>query len=385
MKKILSIFLALMLVCSFSVNIFAEPAVTNQNFDESVFKNIGKDEVKKFILKNESAAYNVNGIKFTDSRIVYTPDQISFKTSAEVSEVLKAKDVEDLPYIKGILKCLEANSFENISEEQKADIVSKKLETNYENSAPIIIDQIVKVVDQKISDVQSYIGTASTIDMDFLISIDPKDANNISQNTVKISGLDCFDNEMNVNEFKLRTDDEIFESGIKDCEDYISNYQKGTNMNYASLVPINNYDSYSRLNARDYAFRWWGPKDSDYNPAYSNYNGRGGDCANFVSQCLFAGGIPTSRYWYTDSPYWLGAGNLKQYMVDNGYATNAAYTSTNAGNFAYTSANNGHIVLVTLNDTEHICYTAHNNNRYNQPFSNDMLSTYSFYVIKNNP
>lgn len=48
MKKILSIFLALMLVCSFSVNIFAEPAVTNQNFDESVFKNIGKDEVKKF-------------------------------------------------------------------------------------------------------------------------------------------------------------------------------------------------------------------------------------------------------------------------------------------------------------------------------------------------
>lgn len=385
MKKILSIFLALMLVCSFSENILANPAPLNQKFDEQTFESIGKDKVKEFIVNNESVAYNVNGIKFTDSRIVYTPNRISLKTSAEVSEVLKAKDVEDLPYIKGILKCLGTNSFENMSAQQKTDILSKKLESSYGQFVPIIRDQLVKALSQKISDVQSYIGTTSTIDMNFLISIDLKDANNISKNTVKISGLDCFDNEINVNEFELRTNNEIYESGIKDCEDYISSYQKSANRNYASLVPIDNYDSYSRLNARDYALQWWGPNDSDYNPAYSNYNGRGGDCANFVSQCLYTGGVPTSRYWCPDSGDWINAANLTSYMVDNGYATQAAYTSTNAGNFAYTSAGGGHVVLVTLNDTEHICYTAHNNNRYNQPFSTGMLSTYSFYVIKNNP
>jgi hypothetical protein len=29
---------------------------------------------------------------------------------------------------------------------------------------------------------------------------------------------------------------------------------------------------------------------NNYNPAYNNYKGRGGDCANFVSQCLVLGG-----------------------------------------------------------------------------------------------
>jgi len=29
----------------------------------------------------------------------------------------------------------------------------------------------------------------------------------------------------------------------------------------------------------------------NYNPAYPDYNSSGGDCANFVSQCLYAGGV----------------------------------------------------------------------------------------------
>ena len=31
-----------------------------------------------------------------------------------------------------------------------------------------------------------------------------------------------------------------------------------------------------------------------YNPKYQNYVGRGGDCANFVSQCMIAGGMSFS-------------------------------------------------------------------------------------------
>lgn len=48
-----------------------------------------------------------------------------------------------------------------------------------------------------------------------------------------------------------------------------------------------------------------------YNPKYSDYSNSGGDCMNFVSQCLFAGGIPMKEQgflWYrnscSSSPSW---------------------------------------------------------------------------------
>ena len=44
---------------------------------------------------------------------------------------------------------------------------------------------------------------------------------------------------------------------------------------------------YNANNAISYARRYCG----NYNPSYANYRNMGGDCANFVSQCLIAGGI----------------------------------------------------------------------------------------------
>jgi len=44
---------------------------------------------------------------------------------------------------------------------------------------------------------------------------------------------------------------------------------------------------YDRQAAYDYAYTWW----DDRNPAYADYSGSGGDCANFVSQCIIAGGV----------------------------------------------------------------------------------------------
>jgi hypothetical protein len=44
---------------------------------------------------------------------------------------------------------------------------------------------------------------------------------------------------------------------------------------------------YMRNAAYGYANQWYGAR----NPHYSDYTGSGGDCANFVSQCLIAGGV----------------------------------------------------------------------------------------------
>ncbi len=52
-----------------------------------------------------------------------------------------------------------------------------------------------------------------------------------------------------------------------------------------SVIPTT--PGYLRQAAYGYAFQWYNSRNSHYN----DYTGGGGDCANFVSQCLIAGGI----------------------------------------------------------------------------------------------
>lgn len=59
---------------------------------------------------------------------------------------------------------------------------------------------------------------------------------------------------------------------------------------------------YNRENAVEYARRW----AFERNPLFYNYTGVGGDCTNFVSQCVFAGSCemnftPIFGWFYLDS------------------------------------------------------------------------------------
>ena len=85
---------------------------------------------------------------------------------------------------------------------------------------------------------------------------------------------------------------------------------------------------YNIAAAVNYSNTYW----SNYNPAYYNYTSLGGDCANFVSQCLHAGGMPmhygaaySSTCWfYTTSSNrsgsWTGAKESWYYwMTYRGY------------------------------------------------------------------
>ena len=68
---------------------------------------------------------------------------------------------------------------------------------------------------------------------------------------------------------------------------------------------------YNRIEAVQYAHRWAYSR----NPKYYNYDGIGGDCTNFASQCLYAGtGVmnftPTFGWYYRNAndkaPAWTG-------------------------------------------------------------------------------
>ena len=79
---------------------------------------------------------------------------------------------------------------------------------------------------------------------------------------------------------------------------------------------------YDRSAAVSYALRWALAR----NPQYYDFDGIGGDCTNFASQCLFAGsGIMNytrDTGWYYNSPAdraaaWSGAQYFYNFMTNN--------------------------------------------------------------------
>lgn len=73
------------------------------------------------------------------------------------------------------------------------------------------------------------------------------------------------------------------------------------------------------------------------NPDYREFSG---DCANFVSQCLYAGGIPQDKTWFYKTGYiagigyseaWASANGLKNYLKNNLGATRLVSKWTKEG------------------------------------------------------
>lgn len=93
------------------------------------------------------------------------------------------------------------------------------------------------------------------------------------------------------------------------------------------------YD-YNRIDAVNYAKMW----ALELNPKWGNYESKeyGGDCTNFTSQCIYAGGIPfdfdgtsdyVKWYWYSNNKRvapWTGAKEFNYYVQYNkGYGLKA--------------------------------------------------------------
>ncbi len=88
---------------------------------------------------------------------------------------------------------------------------------------------------------------------------------------------------------------------------------------------------YDRSRAVEYAKKW----ALSRNPLFVDFTGQGGNCTNFVSQCLFAGcGImnytPTFGWYYRSSadraPAWTGVEELYRFLTGS-----PAFTEANGG------------------------------------------------------
>ena len=82
------------------------------------------------------------------------------------------------------------------------------------------------------------------------------------------------------------------------------------------------YKQYNRARAVEYARKW----ALSRNPLFTNFAGQGGDCTNFVSQCVYAGSCkmnytPVFGWYYISldqrAPAWTGVEFLYDFLVNN--------------------------------------------------------------------
>ncbi len=339
-------------------------------------KATAQNEIEHFFRESDEDLYSLVGFRFDDGEVTQSDGSVQYETTVTVSERLKAQSVEEMPYIAGYLDELGASSYATMAASDKAELAKSAFgldqDTALTEAQQNVVDTFVQSMDTTVEMFDEYIGETSDFTYHIKVSAPVAEPDNIT-----LTGLDEFDNDVNINEYELRSYDEIYRNGAEDAQAAVQSMMISPAW---VATKINNYNSYNRIAARDYAYKYW----SSYNPAYTSYKGNGGDCANFVSQCLHAGGIPTDATWKADSVSWIRASAVPSYMVNKGYATKTSYTNATAGSFAYTSSGAGHIVLVSINDGAKIAYTAHTTDRKDAAFSSaDLNGNYSFYVIKN--
>lgn len=125
---------------------------------------------------------------------------------------------------------------------------------------------------------------------------------------------------------------------------------------------------YSWRKAVAYADKYW----RHYNPAYPNYSSRGGDCANFVSQCLRAGGETTDRTWRVGSVAWVNNWGLRNWLMrtHRGRAVSSINRLGRGDIVNYDWTGNGtfdHVAIIT--NSRYMLVTQHSTNRHNVPWS----------------
>ena len=339
-------------------------------------KATAQNAIEQFFRESDKDLYSLVGFRLDDGEVTQSDGSVQYKTTVTVSERLKAQSVEEMPYIAGYLDELGASSYATMAASDKAELAKSAFgldqDTALTEAQQNVVDTFVQSMDTTVEMFDEYIGETSDFTYHIKVSAPVAEPDNIT-----LTGLDEFDNDVNINEYELRSYDEIYRNGAEDAQAAVQSMMISPAW---VATKINNYNSYNRIAARDYAYKYW----SSYNPAYTSYKGNGGDCANFVSQCIHAGGIPTDATWKADSVSWIRASAVPSYMMNKGYATKTSYTNATAGNFAYTSSGAGHAVLVTINDGAKIAYTAHTTDRKDAAFSStDLNGNYSFYVIKN--
>ena len=207
--------------------------------------------------------------------------------------------------------------------------------------------------------------------------------------------------------------------------DIQSTVASGENTSMNEVVAVSS--GYNTSAVVTYANTWWDKTNNEDYPYYADYfnlststnayndldSGRAGqsstrrswsDCADFVSQCLAAGGVPqikngvilpsqkTENWYYNDSKpshTWGGANNFFQHWKDR---AGVAGSSSDLGvgdaisiDFGGDGSPDHTVIIVQAGNTDSTKYLAsHTVDRYKFIYSNGSLSNFTLAYLYNN-
>lgn len=153
------------------------------------------------------------------------------------------------------------------------------------------------------------------------------------------------------------------------------------------------FKSYNREKALEYARRW----AFDRNPAFYNFDSLGGDCTNFVSQCIFAGAsvmnyTPVLGWFYNSlnnrAPAWTGVQFLINFLKTNKstgpFAKQTNYDNVSIGDVIFLGDNNGkfyHSLFVSDIFNGKIFVASHTIDSFNRNLDSYSIQKTQFFHI----
>ncbi len=151
---------------------------------------------------------------------------------------------------------------------------------------------------------------------------------------------------------------------------------------------------YNREKALEYAQKWANGR----NPTYFDFDSLGGDCTNFVSQCVYAGSgamnyNPVSGWYYIGlnnrAPAWTGVPFFFDFMVSNSgrgpYGKECMKNELAEGDVIQLGDALGgyyHSLLVTKIENDEIYIATHTLDRWNYPLNNYLYANIRYIHIE---
>ena len=180
-------------------------------------KATAQNAIEQFFRESDKDLYSLVGFRFDDGEVTQSDGSVQYKTTVTVSERLKAQSVEEMPYIAGYLDELGASSYATMAASDKAELAKSAFgldqDTALTEAQQNVVDTFVQSMDTTVEMFDEYIGETSDFTYHIKVSAPVAEPDNIT-----LTGLDEFDIDVNINEYELRSYDEIYRNGAEDAQ-----------------------------------------------------------------------------------------------------------------------------------------------------------------------
>lgn len=373
-----------LLAIALSMLIFMEAECNNvmaEEIEVCEVKSSIQQEAVELLYVGYGTYYDFLGSTATLIQRSITGDAVEEVFMLEVDAVLRADKVSELDYFKGIMEYYEeaTTSSAYFTEELESDAQLQDQATEYESFVSAVSNELSAEYDA----LDQYIGKEQILRF-YVKAV--YNENNVGDTSFLFENGSCY---VPVEQMYPLTPEELHRNGYEYMQEFgirtiaeISDRESGlqsTTSNFSVFNAVMYSETYtsnpSSCNVHGSTCDMK-VDTTKYNPNYPYYVEKHNDCANFVSQILHAGGIPTDSEWAAGKVAWTSISCLEQYMSGKGYWNQVSYSLLAVGDVVNFG---GHIVFVAANDGVSFRYSAHTNDRKDVVLSNS--GNYKYYHV----